>query len=550
MLTEFYIERRHFIDHRSIPEHVKNSFIAVEDKRFHKHFGVDLIRIAGALIANIKNRSFVEGGSTITQQIAKMLFLTPEKTITRKIKEIALSVLLERKYNKQEILGIYLNHIYLGSRAYGIEAAAQTYFCKSTNSITISEAALLAALPKAPSRHSPFKHSKKAVRRRNLVLNKMRSMGFINEVQYSHAIESPLPEKLHGRRYKAPYFVDYMRTVLENKFGDRLYTSGLTIYSTLDYRIQKAAEAAVAGGINKLKQRGVEGVQAALIAIELKTGRILAMVGGTDYAATQFNRAVQAKRQPGSAFKPVVYLSALNHGFSPDSIVDDKKIAYLRKEGIWVPQNYNHVYHGKVSLRTAFAQSLNAATVNLARKIGISSIIKTAKQLGIQSTIHPYTSSALGASETTLLEMVCSYAALSHGFRIAPVVIDRTIDRQQMSLMEPSALRQRVIDKTVLHSIKSMLRSVVLEGTGRKASVLTRKAYGKTGTTNDHTDTWFFGFDEDIAAGVWVGRDNHKTIGNNETGASAALPIWIEFMKNSENSDRPEKNRMLAKRTH
>lgn len=532
LLTEFYIEKRISIPHHMIPQHVKNAFIAVEDKRFYNHCGIDFIRIIGALIQDIKAMKFVEGGSTITQQLAKMIFLSPEKNITRKLKEIALAIQLERKYAKNEILGLYLNHAYFGTRAYGIETAAQTYFGKATENITIPEAALLATLPRAPSKYSPFKNSEKAVNRRDAALGKMRRLGFINKFQYQEAIAEPLPEKRHERKNKAPYFISYLRGILENKFGDRLYTSGLKIYTTLDYQVQKAAEAAVKKGIEKLKMRGVEGVQAALVAVEAKTGRIKAMVGGTNYEKSKFNRVTQAKRQPGSAFKPLVYLTALNQGYTPDDIIDDEKFTYIRQEGIWVPQNYDHVYHGKVTLQSALTRSLNAATVNLANKIGIANIIKTAKKLGIRSIIHPYTSSALGASELTLLELVNAYAALKHGYRIEAVSIDRIIDRRQQSLMVPSNHRERIIDKAAVADMRKMLRAVILEGTARKAGVFKRKTYGKTGTTNDYADAWFIGFDDTIIAGVWVGRDDRTSIGNNETGATAALPIWVEFMHN------------------
>ncbi len=531
LLTEFYIERRNFIGREDIPEHVKNAFIAVEDKRFYRHCGIDGIRIGAALLKNIGALAFVEGASTITQQLAKMLFLTPDKTITRKIKEIILALQIEQMYEKDEILEFYLNHAYLGTRAYGIEAAARTYFGKTTGELTIAEAALLATLPKAPSKHSPFKSPEKAVKRRNRVLAKMLTIGFLNEQQFQQSAREVVPDKLYGRTYKAPFFVDYMRTELENRFGDRLYTSGLTIYSTLDYDLQRKAEEAVERGVDKLVKRGIFDAQIALVAVELQTGRVKAMVGGVDYHESQFNRAVQAKRQPGSAFKPIVYLAALQKGYQPNDFIDDKRVAEIQKEGIWVPQNYNGVYMGKVSLRHAFSKSLNAATVNLAKRVGIEHIIATAKKLGIASTIHPYYSSALGASEMTLLEMVCAYATLSHGYRVEAVPMDRIIDRQQMTLVEPGIHKKRIISKKVVRDVRSLLRSVVLQGTGKKARSLKRRAYGKTGTSNECADAWFIGFDENLITGVWVGRDDQQQIGKNETGARTALPIWLDFMK-------------------
>jgi penicillin-binding protein 1A len=534
LLTEFYVERRTFIPHEKIPKHVINAFIAVEDMRYYKHHGIDIIRTIGALFRNIKEGAFVQGGSTITQQLAKMLFLKPEKTITRKIKEIVLSLQIEKKYTKDEILGLYLNQAYFGARAYGIEAASQAYFGKSAEKIGISGAALLAALPKAPSKYSPFKNHGESLNRRNYVLKRMLVAGFINEKEYHEALSDPIPIKYHGRKHKAPYYVDYCRTVLEKKYGDRLYTSGLKIYTTLDYKDQLKAEGAVRKGIEKLKKRGIEEVQAAFLAVDLKTGRIKAMVGGTNFWDSQFNRVTQAMRQPGSAFKPIVYLAALKKGFRVDDILEDQEVTYVVKgrDKTWTPHNYREIYHGTVTLKKALALSLNAATVNLAKKVKIKNVIETAETLGIRSKIHPFYPSALGASELSLMELVYAFAAFARGNRIEPMCIDRIIDREKLALVEPSGVREKVIDNKVLANLKRMLRAVILNGTGKKARSLGRKVYGKTGTTNDYADAWFIGFDDETVAGVWVGRDNRMPIGENETGSSAALPIWIEYMKN------------------
>lgn len=505
-----------------------------------------MLRICAALLHNIRAGAFVEGGSTITQQLAKMLFLTPEKTITRKIKEIALAFQLERRYTKDELLGMYLNHAYLGTRAYGIEAAAHTYFAKTTQQLTVAEAVLLATLPKAPSKHSPFKDPERALRRRNFALKKMLGRGYITAEKYSEAIRAPLPVKINGRSFKSPFFVDYARSVLEDRYGDRLYTSGMKIYTTLDFHLQESAEAAVEKGIEELRERGITGVQAALLAIEQKTGRIKAMVGGTNYQSSQFNRAVLARRQPGSSFKPLVYLTALNLGFTPADVIEDEKVTYRWAAGSWTPQNYNNVYLGRVSLQEAMAKSLNAATINLTKRVGITSIITTAQRLGITSTIHPFDSSALGASELTLLELVCAYSALGHGYRITPEPIDRIIDREQPFLIEPSGSKERVIGEKTVEQIRTMLRSVVLEGTGKKAGILDRPVYGKTGTSNNCADAWFIGFDDTLVTGVWVGRDDRSPIASNETGSTAALPIWIEFMKNAGSKNGPGKPQILA----
>ncbi|MBW1983183.1 MAG: PBP1A family penicillin-binding protein [Deltaproteobacteria bacterium] len=533
LLSEFYVERRTFVSHKSIPLHVKNALIAVEDLRFYKHHGIDFVRIASALLTNIKRGSIIQGGSTITQQLAKMIFLKPEKTITRKIQEIVISFHIENKYKKEEILGLYFNQAYFGARAYGIEAASQAYFGKSVKHISISEAALLAALPKAPSKYSPFKNPKKAENRRNFALKRMLVTGFINQNEYNKALTDPIPTTFHGRKYKFPYFVDYCKSVLEKRYGDRLYTSGLKIYTTVDDRMQRVAEEAVKNGLNALKERSVENLQAALFSIALKDGHIKAIVGGTNFWDSQFNRVTQAKRQPGSAFKPFVYLTALDQGYDYNDTIDDEKSIYKLSgpDNIWIPHNYDNVYRGSVTLKTALALSLNAATVDLAKKIDIKNVIGTASRLGIKSTIYPFYSSALGASEMTLMEMVCAYAAFSHGFRVAPVCITKIADKEQFTIIEPSGLKERVISERSVEKIKEMLNAVVTNGTGWKAKELKRKVYGKTGTTNDHADALFIGFDDDVVTGVWVGMDNRKPIGEKETGASAALPIWIEYMR-------------------
>ena len=532
LLSELYVERRTHVPHEETPDLIKNAFIAVEDNNYFKHHGVDFFRTMIALFQNIKARSYVQGGSTITQQLAKMLFLTPDKTITRKIQEIALALKIEKKYSKDEILGLYLNQAYFGTRAYGLEAATETYFGKPVSQLSLSEAALLAAIPNSPTTYSPFMNPEKARQRRNYILNRMLSVGFITEQEYMEAIKDDMPKIYHGTKYKAPYFVDHCRSVLEKRYGDRLSTAGLKIYTTLDYGMQQIAEKSVNNGIEELKKRGIDGVNVALLALEVKTGRIKAMVGGVNFWTSQYNRATQARRQSGSSFKPIVYLAALNKGFNPDDEILDEKVSYWHRGELWTPHNYADVYHGYVTLRRALASSLNTATVNLGRTVGLRSVINTAKEIGIKSTIHPYYSSILGASEVTLLELIGAYAAFSHGKRVEPTCIDRIIDRQQSAVLEPSGLGKIVINQRVLSQIKQMLRTVVLNGTGRRAKVLDRTVYGKTGTTNDFVDTWFVGFDDNLAVGVWVGRDNHTSIGKNETGSRTALPIWIEFMKN------------------
>ncbi|HEC96643.1 MAG TPA: PBP1A family penicillin-binding protein [Nitrospirae bacterium] len=534
VIAEYYVERRTFVPFYRIPGYVKHAFVAIEDERFYRHHGIDLIGIARALVYDIKAGRIVQGGSTITQQLAKLLFLKPARNISRKIKEAALSIQIEKRYTKDEIIGLYLNQAYFGTKAYGIEAASHTYFNKSTENLTLAEAALLAAIPRAPSYYSPFKHPEKALKRRNLVLRKMLKLGYITEDAYNAALKEPLPEKVHRRRYKAPYFIEYLRDILERRYPDSLYTAGLRIYSTLDMHMQEVAEKAVTKGVQALDKRIAPGVQAALLAVDLETGEIKAMVGGTDFWQTQFNRVTQALRQPGSAFKPFVYLTALEKGFIPEDMIMDTEVGYPTPDhrDVWSPRNYENQYNGEVTLRYALSHSLNSATVCLADMIGIENVVRTAKKVGIRHKVKPYLSSAIGASEATLMDMVYGYATLARGYRLKPLFIDKVTDRDGLTLEENYPGAERVIDEAVVDEVRDMLRSVILQGTGRMARVIRRPVYGKTGTTNDYTDAWFVGFDDRLAVGVWVGRDDHTPIGDKETGARAALPIWIEFMKN------------------
>ena len=533
LLAELYIERRTFIHYYKIPSHVKKAFIAVEDVRFYSHPGVDVIGILRALYQDIRTMSIAQGGSTITQQLAKMLFLKPERSIIRKLKEAAISIQIERRYTKDEILGLYLNQAYFGTRAYGIEAAAQTYFGKPVSALTVGEAALLASLPKAPSLYSPFKNPEKARERRSTVLKMMLHNKFITEAQYQAAEKETMPVTPHFRKYEAPYFIEMLRQALETHYNNGLYTAGYRIYATIDFTMQKAAEEAVHNGIISLEKRAKRGVQAALIAMEISTGRIKAMVGGSDFWINQFNRATHALRQPGSAFKPFVYLTAIEHGMSADDLVADAPITLkgARPGHPWIPKNYDGKYHGTVTLKTALAKSLNAATVRLAEKTGVGNIIETAQRLGIKSNLQPYLPIALGASDVILMDMVSAYGTFATGQYVKPLFYDRIISKDGLVLDETTSETTDLVSPEDVEQIRKLLHAVVEEGTAQRAKELKKTLYGKTGTTNDYTDAWFVGFDDRLVVGVWVGRDDHTPIGTKETGARAALPIWMEFMK-------------------
>ncbi len=532
LLAELYYERRTFVPHYEIPLQMKQAIIAIEDERFYSHPGVDFIGIFRALIHDIRAGGFKQGGSTITQQLAKMLFLRPERSLRRKIREAALSIQIEKHYTKDEILGLYLNQAYFGSRAYGIEAASQTYFGKATKGLTIGEAALLASLPKAPSYYSPFRNLSKARQRRSVVLKQMLSQKFITPDQYDRAMKEPIPAAPHQRIYEAPYFIELLRQQLEQKYGNELYTAGYKVYATIDLKMQKAAEEALTTGIRAIEKRRKSGVQASLIALDPRTGYIKAMVGGFDFWKNQFNRATQALRQPGSAFKPFVYVTALREGMTPEDMIDDAPISFPGKPGqIWSPRNYDGKYNGIVTLKTALARSLNAATVRLASKVGIANVIRTAQELGIRSELQPYMPLALGASDVTLLELSQAYAVFATGRKMELIPYERLENRDKILVEENLPKQTYVLDEKIVRELREMLGAVVNEGTAVRAKELKRPVYGKTGTTNDYTDAWFMGFDDNLVVGVWVGRDNHTPIGNKETGAMAALPIWINFMK-------------------
>jgi penicillin-binding protein 1A len=533
VMAELYLERRTFVPYYEIPDRVKKAFISVEDIRFYSHPGVDFIGIVRAMWHDVKARGVVEGGSTITQQLARLLFLKPDKSLKRKVKEAALSIQIERRYTKDEILGMYLNQAYFGTRAYGIEAASQAYFGKSVKELSIAEAALLASMPKAPSAYSPFKNPEKARDRRSFVLKQMLEHHFITEAQYQDAEKTPVPLIAHFRKFEAPYFIEGLRQNLEAKYGKELYTSGYRIYSTLDSRMQKAAEEAVKNGISSLEKRVKPGIEASLIAVDLRTGHIKAMVGGSNFWKNQFNRGTQALRQPGSAFKPFVYITAIEDGMTSGERINDSPVSFAgaRPGQRWTPHNYNGKYYGSVTLKTALAKSLNCATIRLAAHVGINNIIEMAQRLGVRSQLQPYLPLAIGASDVTLFDMVSAYSTFASGFQPKPMLYEKILDRDGVVIEEKEPVLEELLSEENVGEMRILLKAVVDEGTAVSAKELKRPIYGKTGTTNNYEDAWFIGFDDRIVVGVWVGRDNHAQIGPKETGARAALPIWIEFMK-------------------
>ncbi|MEK7235207.1 MAG: PBP1A family penicillin-binding protein [Nitrospirota bacterium] len=645
-IGQFFIERRIQTPLAEIPERFRRAVIAVEDVRFFEHPGLDYIGMLRAAWTNLRRGGKVEGASTITQQLARSLFLSSERTFDRKVRELILAYKMELVLTKDKILELYLNQIYFGQGAYGIASAAQTYFGKDLASLTIAETAFLAGLPKSPNHYSPFKAYDRAKKRQEHVLARMEEAGFLSASEREEAAAETLNFRRPGGEQAAPYFVEYVRQLLIAKYGEALvYKGGLKILTTLNMEMQRAAEAAFAVGLRELdKRQGWRGplrtvdlavpvppavaaaagqtlkvgdyregvitkvakdhflvqvgtavaklafddmawakrrltgsdtakdvvvnsnlkqvlkpgdvievmvkklerdivhvqleqtplVEGGLIALEPAKGAIRAMVGGYDFGRSEYNRAVQAHRQPGSAFKPIIYAAALNQGMSPASVILDAPVVYEQEleEKTWKPENYGHKFHGMVSLRDALAHSYNLATVRLLDKVGIRNVIEFAKTVGITSPLAADLSLGLGSSSVGLMELTSVYGVLlNEGSRLEPYAIVSVEDSagKVLELAESQALT--VISKETAYGITNMMEDVIQKGTGQAAKSIGRPIAGKTGTTNDFINAWFIGGAPNLVAGIYVGFDDRRSLGETESGAHAALPIWINFMK-------------------
>ncbi len=662
-IGSFYIEKRILVPLTEIPDLLVKAFIAIEDARFYDHTGIDLQGISRAFWANYRAKQITQGGSTITQQLAKTLFLSPERKMRRKLKEMLLAMDIERRFSKDEILELYLNQIYFGAGAYGVEAAAQTYFGKPAGALTLGEMAILAALPKSPSRFDPFKRPEEALVRRAVVLSRMESEHFITGEQRQSAQDEPLKlaEKEICRDVNA-YFVEHVRRYLMDRYGSqKLYQSGLNVYTTLHQEMQQAATVAVRAGIRDYdKRHGYRGplgrasadvppadgqtdaappragdptesplaicvdqileglvtkvaakgawvqvrgetgflpfeglqwakkgvpldrsgdpdrvrwiepkrpadvvrvgdrvlvkvhpydpkldmyplsleqepeVQGALIALDPGTGQIKAMVGGYDYEKSEFNRAVQARRQPGSAFKPIIYGAAIEKGFSPASVIIDTPVIFQdpNMEEKWKPANYSERFYGPTRLRVALAKSRNVVTVKLLQKVGIGHVINFAERLGITSPLAMDYSLALGSSVLTLQELTAAYGVFANGGkRTEPYFIRKILDYDGQVIEENHVRVHDGIDPDLAYVVTNMLEDVVKYGTGHQMKELGRPSAGKTGTTNNFLDALYIGYVPDLVTGVWVGYDDMRPLGQSESGSKAAGPIWLSFMK-------------------
>ena len=684
LVGEFYLERRTVVAVDKIPKKLIQAFVAAEDSNFYQHKGIDYLGVLRAVVKNVISMRKKEGASTITQQVAKSMLLTPEKKFSRKLKEAILAKRMEERLSKDEILYIYLNQIYLGAGSYGVQLAAETYFAKGVESLNLAEMAMLAGLPKAPNSYSPIKHLDKARERQAYVLERMVKEGYITQAEADHAKSTPLVirslKKVNSEQ--SAYFLEQVRIQLEEKYGeDRLYKEGLKIYTTMNAEMQKAAHEGVVNGLKALdKRQGFRGpvkylaaneidefckhvedgidsaalkpaatyqgvvtainqakgevtvrvgertgilnrknmawagkldlidgfgkpegkkgkslsmgavilvsvkdpdvnkagavfsldqepeAQAALFAMDPKTGGVRAMVGGYDFKKSQFNRAMQAKRNPGSAFKPIIYAAAIDKGMTPATIIDDSQVEYESgTDKGWKPKNYDNIYRGPVTMREALTNSINVVSVKILESIGVNAAIEYAKKLGIASPLSGNLTLALGSSSLTPMELTSAYAVFaSGGYRVTPYFITKVVDREGKVLEETapptlpvfsSATSAKVLgaggDKPVMaasgssltavpaispetaYIMTNLMESVVTSGTGQRARALGRPVAGKTGTTNDMKDAWFVGYVPQLVAGVWVGYDQERSLGAGGSGGQAAAPIWTEFMQRS-----------------
>lgn len=652
-IGEFYKQRRIVVPLSEMPPMLKDAFIAAEDSRFYSHRGVDFLSIVRAFFKNIEAGTIVQGGSTITQQVTRSFLLSRERSYTRKIREAILAYRIDRSFTKEEVLFLYLNQIYLGHGAYGVESASENYFGKSARDLNLAECAMLAGLPQAPSRYSPFRYPERAKQRQIYVLNRMVAEEYITNVQATQAINTPLDIKPRRNWYieKVPVYTEHIRRYVEKKYGpDTLYEGGLRIHTAVNIEMQKIAREEIAKGLAALdKRQGYRGplqhldpqdieeasktiqdalettplaegaivrgvvvkvenasrtvtvrigkslgiikladmrwarkpdpevpyyeasvrrpsealkvgdvtlvgvksrdeetqqwelaleqtpaAQSALLCLESETGHVKVMVGGRDFRESQFNRAIQSRRQPGSAFKPVIYASAIDKGYTSATMVIDSPIVFHDSvhDSKWKPKNYGEKFYGPTLLRDALAKSRNVITIKILRDIGVDYVIDYARKMGIESKLSRDLSLALGSSGLSLLELVNAYSIFANlGYQIRPVFITRIIDRDGNLLEGNAPERKKALDKDTAYIMTNLLEGVVKYGTGRRVRALNRPVAGKTGTTNNNFDAWFVGYTPRYVTGAWVGFDEEQSLGKAETGATAASPIWLGFMK-------------------
>src|SRR5512141_1805105 len=563
-IAELGLERRTLVKLDEIPTTVQQAFVITEDKRFYSHAGIDWSRVFGALARDVLARSWDEGFSTITMQLARNVFperISREKTLVRKIKEGKVAREIERKFDKKKILELYLNQINLGNGAYGVETAAQRYFGKSVRDLNIAEAATLAALPKAPERYNPKRHPDRAIQRRNTVIELMRRNGAISDEQAQEAKAYPL--RLASKTEAgdtAPYFVEWIRQQLDQQFGRQLYEQGLRVYTTLDLDMQLAAERALEAQLRRIESgrfgkftgesyehyiaRSIAGaepgqnspyLQGAFVALDPRTGAIKAMVGGRDFYDSKFNRATQALRQPGSSFKPMVYAAAVQNGRPPSYIVEDTAISVEQGTGTpWTPKNYDGKYLGPMPMRRGLFESRNMVAIQVGMELGENTIINEARNFGITTPIPPYPSIFIGSADVYPMEMIAAYAPFANqGIRATPNAILRVENARQEVLWQQTPSRTTVLSPEESWIMVDMMKDVIRRGTAAGSvwgAGFHLPAGGKTGTTNDGTNVWFIGYTADLVAGVWIGFDKPRKIMYDAQGGRLAAPAWTSFM--------------------
>jgi penicillin-binding protein 1B len=540
---------REWLPLATIPSDLVEALLLIEDRRFYTHPGIDPAAVGRAVWANLTKGGVVQGGSTITQQLAKNLFYSPQRTWTRKVKESIAALVLEAKYRKTEILESYLNEIYLGQvgsvSVYGVGEAARRFFGKSVQELSIEDIAMIVGMVKGPNTYSPLRNASLAKERRDVVLGRLKQEGRLSEAQWAGAVNRPVrvvPPQ--ASLADAPYFVDYLLYQSEEMTG-RALPDGAKIYTSLDPVLQRLAQDTLSAGLAKLEtaypalKRTDEILQGALVALDARTGGILSMVGGRDYRVSQFNRAIQAKRQPGSLFKPLVYLAAFEMGkdgagqaMTPASLVADEPVTFESGKGPWSPQNYDRQFRGNVTFRTALEQSLNVPAVRIAQRVGAKRIVQVAHDLGIKDPLAENLSIALGSTAVSLLDITSAYGALAQGgVAIAPMPLREIVSSEGAPLWHNTTQRHQVVSKAAAYLVTSLLKGVVERGTAAKAKTLGLRGpvAGKTGTTDGYRDAWFVGYTPDVVIGVWVGFDDEQPI--KLTGSQAALPIWTEFAR-------------------
>mgnify|MGYP000398645925 FL=1 len=500
-----------------LPSYVPDAIISTEDRRFYAHFGFDIVAFTRAMLTNIFMGRYAQGGSTITQQVAKNLFLTSQKNIKRKTQELLLAFWLEHKFSKEQILTLYLNRVYLGAGTYGIEAASQKYFQKSSRDMNLLEAAIIAGMLKAPSRYNPIASAERAKARAKVVLQNMVNNDALTERQMKYALTLPVGEDKSYKVQGADYFADWIYREVNDYIGER--GNDIYVYTTLDQKIQENTEKILREAVLAAKNRNVS--EGAVVVLN-KSGEVKAMVGGIDYRKSQFNRAVTALRQPGSAFKPFVYLTALQNGWKREDRIDDVPLSI----GKWKPENYDKKYHGSVTLEEALMKSLNLATVNLSESLSRKDIIRTAKKMGISTPVENTPSLALGTFEVKVIDMAAAYSAIANGgYATWPHAIKEVYTRDGYQLYQREAdTENRILDAGAVKDLTKMLEKVISQGTGRRAKI-PGFAAGKTGTTQDYRDAWFVGFTDEYVIAVWVGNDDNSPM-KGVTGGTLPAEIW------------------------